>query len=99
MMLVAGLARRDRDELQNQIGPRDTHGFGYVGAYVCPSKRKCDARRGFGSVSNNSWGVGDLRPAIREPEIGSRVSPISLAQFPSSGDYGVISVVSVMGLF
>jgi len=50
MMLVARLARQDHDELQNQIGPRDTHGFGYVGAYVCASKRKCDARRSVGSV-------------------------------------------------
>ncbi len=69
MMLVARLARQDHDELQNQIGPRDTHGFGYVGAYVCASKRKCDARRSVGSVSSNSWGVGDLRPALRETEI------------------------------
>ncbi len=68
-MLVARLARQDHDELQNQIGPRDTHGFGYVGAYVCASKRKCDARRSVGSVSSNSWGVGDLRPALRETEI------------------------------
>ena len=56
-------------ELQNQIDPRDTHGIGDVGAYVCGSKRRCAAGRAIGSVSVDRWSVGDLRFALCETEI------------------------------
>ena len=80
MMLVARIAaqrarsanlktREKHDELHNEVGSRDTHGFGDVGAYVCDSKRKCATRRTIGSVSSNCWRVGDLRLALREIEI------------------------------
>ncbi len=52
--------------------PRNTYGIGYVGAYVCGSKRRRTARRGIGSVPGDGWRVGDLRFALREIEIGNR---------------------------
>jgi hypothetical protein len=63
---------KTNDELENQIGPRNTHSFGDVGAYVCASKRNCNARRGVGAVSHDGWSVGDLRFALRETEIEHR---------------------------
>ena len=103
--------------MDSKNGPRDTHGFGDVGAYVFGSKRKCPARSTIGSVPGNRGGVGDLRPALREIEIAvalnkqhtksiERVAPeiaqrlqITGGTVPSARDYGVILVVSVLGIY
>jgi hypothetical protein len=55
----------------NEVGCRDTHRFGDVGAHVCDSKRKFATRRTIGSVSSNCWSVVDLCFARREIEISS----------------------------
>jgi hypothetical protein len=65
--------REKHDELHNEVGCRDTHGFGDAGADFCDSKRKCATRRTIGSVPSNCWSVGDLRFALRETEIRSHV--------------------------
>ena len=57
----------NENELEKQIGPRDTHGSGYALAYFCNSERRVvSARRTGGTVSSNCRGLGDLRFALRE---------------------------------
>jgi len=66
-------ARENENELEKQISPRDTHGCGYALAYFRDSKRRVvSARRTGGAVSSNCRGVGDLRLALREAEVGTR---------------------------
>lgn len=65
---------------ENQIGPRNTHGFGHVLPYLCASKRQRAARRTTSAISGDSWRVGDLRLAVREIEIGSSVGKKQLTQ-------------------
>jgi hypothetical protein len=62
-------AREKHDELHNEVGCRDTHGFSDVGAYICDSKRKCAAGCTIGSVSSDCWSVGNFRFALREIEM------------------------------
>ena len=68
----ANLKTREKDdELHNEVGCRDTHGFGDAGADLCDSKGKCAAGCTIGSVSSNRWSMGDLCFALREIEISS----------------------------
>ena len=64
-------AREKHDELHNEVGSRDTHGFGDVGAYVCDSTGQFAKGCSISSVSSNCWSVGDLCFALREIEISS----------------------------
>jgi hypothetical protein len=64
-------AREKHDELHNEVGSRDTHGFGDVGSYVCDSTGQFAKGCSIGSVSSNGWSVGDLCFAFREIEISS----------------------------
>src|SRR6476661_7746011 len=61
------------DELENQICSWDFHSTGYVGANLCSAPWRRIAGRSIGPVSFDRGGVGDLRFAFCETEIGQSV--------------------------
>ena len=63
----------EHDEDHNQIGARNTHGFGYVGTHVYASEGKRNAGCSFGSVPCDSWCVGNLRLTVCETEMSANV--------------------------
>src|ERR1700733_6024401 len=65
----SGEGHKINHELQNEIHSRSTHSFGYVGAHVPDSKRKCSGRGTIGSVSGNGRRLGDFRFVIRKIEM------------------------------
>jgi hypothetical protein len=65
-------AEQDNHELKNQNSPWHTHSPGHAFAYLCTSKRKCNARCSAGAVSDNCWSMGNLRSALRKTEMKGR---------------------------
>jgi hypothetical protein len=58
--------------LEIQIGPGDTHRFGYVRINVRASKGKCITKCTIGAIPINRRSLGNLRFAFRKVEIESR---------------------------
>jgi hypothetical protein len=65
-------AEQDNHELKNQNSPWHTHSHGHVFAYLCTSKRKCNARCSIGAVSDNCWSMGNLCFALRKTKMKGR---------------------------
>src|SRR5215469_7259176 len=68
--------RRNNDERDDEIGARNTDGFGDAGTHVCDTARGSTSRRTISYVPYDRRDLGDLRSAFRETEVESSVAVV-----------------------